>query len=204
MDGRPIDPDNPPETEAPKAEAPQESAAEKPSVDIFAMPPSGGKEAWRSGSGCGPRMRIYLLLIGMIILVALLVAGLSVLRRGVWVTFEQGRRAVVQNLPADLAAGERERTMKNLDRFRGLLEKTDDPYPLMGEFMRRVRAAFDDSRLERTEVEELNLYLEQVIDESGVPPMQLGRTIRNEELGMRNAALARHRLAPDSRGGGNS
>ncbi|HSO21893.1 MAG TPA: hypothetical protein VLT81_03240, partial [Chondromyces sp.] len=89
----------------------------------------------------------------------------------------------------DLPAGERERTMRNLERFRSLLDRVDDPYPLMGEFMSRVRAAFEDGRLEKHEVEELNLFLEQTIEESGVPVMQLGSKIRNEELGMRNAAL---------------
>ncbi|MCU0234467.1 MAG: hypothetical protein MUE90_10625, partial [Thermoanaerobaculales bacterium] len=54
-------------------------------------------------------------------------------------------------------------------------------------FMRRVRAALADSQLTVGEVEELNLFLEQVIEESGVPAMQIG--IRNSEFGIRNAAL---------------
>jgi hypothetical protein len=200
MDERRPDAEEQSEARLPQVETP---GAPKPAVppEVF-LPPSSGKEAWRSGSGCGPRMRVYLFALATVILIAVLFAGLSVLRRGVWASLEQGRTAVVRGLPPDLPPGERERTTRNLERFRSLLDRVDDPYPLMGEFMRRLRAAFEDGRLEKHEVEELNLFLEGVIEEAGVPPMQLGRIIRNEELGMRNAALPRHRLASDSRGGG--
>jgi hypothetical protein len=200
MDDRLTDAEERPEPRSPELETP---AAPKPAVspEIF-MPPSSGKEAWRSGSGCGPRMRVYLFGLAAVILIAVLFAGLSVLRRGVWASLEQGRTAVVRGLPPDLPAGERERTMRNLERFRSLLDRVDDPYPLMGEFMRRLRAAFEDGRLSVDEVGGLNVYIERSIEEAGIPPMQLGRIIRNEELGMRNAALPRHRLASDLRGGG--
>ena len=70
---------------------------------------------------------------------------------------------------------------------------------MMGEFMKRVRAASVDQRLTAEEIEELNLYLEQVIEESGIPLVQLGEKIRNEELGIRNAALPP--LGPESNRG---
>ncbi len=200
MDERPTDAGERPEPRSPEVETP---AAPKPVVppEVF-VPPSSGKEAWRSGSGCGPRMRVYLFGIAAVILIAVLFAGLSVLRRGVWASLEQARTAVVRSLPPDLPPGERERTMRNLDRFRSLLDRVDDPYPLMGELMRRVRAAFEDGRLSVDEVRGLNVFIERSIEEAGIPPLQLGRIIRNEELGMRNAALPRHRLASDLRGGG--
>jgi hypothetical protein len=181
MDERPIDSEERPGHREPEPEAPVPPRPAPPAPELL-LPPSTGKEAWRGGSGCGPRVRVYLLLVAAVILLALLFAGLSVLRRGVWVTLEQGRRAVVQNLPLELPPAERQRTAANLERFRRLLERLDDPYPVMGDFMRRVRAALADSQLTVGEVEELNLFLEQVIEESGVPAMQIGFRISNFEF----------------------
>ena len=56
----------------------------------------------------------------------------------------------------------------------------------MGEFMNRVRAVLNDGRLTVDEVGGLNVYLERVIEESGIPLMQLGAIIRNSEFGIRN------------------
>ncbi len=173
---------------APEAPEPVRPApANTPPPGVFVVPPSTGNEAWRSGSGCGPRARIYLMIVAVAGLVAILLVGLSVLRRGVWVTIDQGRQAVVQNLPFDLPPAERQRIMKNLDRFRALLEACDDPYPLMGEFMTRVRAVFRDGHLTVDEVGGLNVYIERVIEESGIPPLQLG--FRISDFGFRIAAL---------------
>ncbi len=173
------------EPEAPAAEKP---APQKPvAADVFAVPPATGKEAWRGGSGCGPRAKIYVMIVGVAGLVAILLVGLSVLRRGVWVTMDQGRQAVVQNLPFDLPPAERQRIIKNLDRFRALLEASDDPYPVMGEFMTRVRAVLRDGRLTVDEVSGLSVYIERVIEESGIPPLQLG--FRISDFGFRIATL---------------
>jgi hypothetical protein len=143
------------------------------------------------------------LLYGCIIAVALLIAalmtGTSMIRRTVWLNMERGRSAVVQALPADLPPAERVRTTRNLEHFRAVLEASKDPYPMMGEFMKMVRAILADGRLEPDEVEELNLYLERVVEESGIPVMQLGVEIRIEELGIRNAALPP--LGPESNHG---
>jgi hypothetical protein len=160
------------EPDAPVEESP---APVRPSAADVVLPlPSTGQEAWRSGgSGCGPRARIYITVVGIAGLIAILFVGLSVLRRGVWVTMDQGRQAVVQALPFDLPPAERQRIVKNLDRFRKLLERSDDPYPAMGEFMTRVRAVLKDGRLTVDEVAGLNVYIERVIEESGIPPLQL-------------------------------
>ena len=160
------------EPEAPEIVKPV--PAQPSATDVFMPPSSAGKEAWRSGgSGCGPRARIYITVVGIAGLIAILLVGLSVLRRGVWVTMDQGRQGVVQMLPFDLPPAERQRIIKNLDRFRALLEASDDPYPTMGEFMTRVRAVLKDSRLTVDEVGGLNVYIERVIEESGIPPLQL-------------------------------
>ena len=177
MDDEKIHRDTQGESEAPEIVRPV--PVQTPTAEALVLPPSTGDEAWRSGSGCGPRARIYLMAVAAMGLVAILLVGLSVLRRGVWVTLDQGRQAVVQNLPFDLPPAERKRTMKNLDRLRAVLEASDDPYPTMGEFMTRVRAVLEDGRLTVDEVGGLNVFIERVIEESGIPPMQLG--LRNSE-----------------------
>ncbi len=151
--------------------------------EIFTMPPPSGKEPWRSGGGCG-RAPAYGCVIGIVLLVAALFGGVSLLRKSVWMSMERGRQQVVQGLPFQLAPGERLRTTRNLERFRTVLETSADPYPLMGEFGKRVRLAFEDGQFTIEEIEELNLFIEKVIEESGIPGMQLG--IRNSELGIRN------------------
>ena len=173
------------EPEAPAEVAPAPVEPTQPSsTEVFFPSPSTGKEAWRGGgSGCGPRARLYLMIVAGAGLVAILLVGLSVLRRGVWVTMDQGRQAVVQNLPYELPPSERQRIIKNLDRFRALLEASDDPYPMMGDFMTRVRAVLKDNQLTVNEVGGLNAYIERMIEESGIPPLQLG--FRISDFGFR-------------------
>ncbi len=132
-----------------------------------------GKEPWK-GAGCSNRLPLYGCLFGLIILSGFLIAGTSMMRRTVWVNMERGRRVVVRSLPRNLPAAERQRTLQNLDRFRAVLEASKDPYPTMGEFMNRVRDILRDGRLTAEEVGGLNVFLERVIEESGIPPMQLG------------------------------
>lgn len=132
-----------------------------------------GKEPWK-GAGCSNRLPLYGCLFGLIILIGFLIAGTSMMRRTVWVNMERGRRVVVRSLPRNLPAAERQRTLQNLDRFRAVLEASKDPYPTMGEFMNRVRDILRDGRLTAEEVGGLNVFLERVIEESGIPPMQLG------------------------------
>ena len=148
-----------------------------------------GKEPWRQGSGCGSRLPVFGCIIGVAVMIAVLMAGTAMTRKTVWVNMERGRRAVARALPPNLPPEQRVRTIQNLDRFRAVLEASKDPYPTMGEFMKHVRAVLADQRLMAGEIEELNLYLEKVIEESGIPLLQLGAGSRNEELGIRNAAL---------------
>jgi hypothetical protein len=145
-----------------------------------------GKESWK-GSGCSTRVKLYGCLIGMVLLIAALLVGTSMMRRMVWVNMGLGQQAVVKFLPRDLPAAERQRTIQNLDRFRAVLEASDDPYDEMGEFMNRVREMVEDRKLTAEELEEFNSYLERVIEESGIPLMQLGAGIRNSEFGIRNS-----------------
>jgi hypothetical protein len=177
------------EAEEPKApaevdEAPKPAASAPTEVVFEGI--STGKEPWKGG-GCSSRLPLYGCLFGLVILIGFLMAGTSMMRRTVWINMERGRRVMVQSLPRNLPAAERQRTIRNLDRFRAVLDAQKDPYPTMGEFMNRVRDILDDGRVTPDEVGGLNVFLERIIDESGIPPMQLGTKMRNEELGMRNA-----------------
>jgi len=135
---------------------------------------STGKEPWRRGSGLSSRVPAYGCIIGVVVMIAFLMAGTSMMRKTVWMNMESGRRAVARAMPHDLPPEQRVRTAQNLDRFRVVLDASKDPYPVMGEFMKRVRASFADQRLTADEIEELNLFLEKVVEESGIPLMQLG------------------------------
>jgi len=148
--------------------------------------PATGRESWREGSGCGSRLSLYGCIIAVALLIAALMAGTSMMRRTVWLNMDRGRSAVVQALPGDLPPAERARTTRNLDHFRAVLEASKDPYPMMGEFMKMVRAILADGRFTAQEIGGLNVYLERVIEESGIPVMQLGLRIRNSEFGIRN------------------
>ena len=181
--------DEPPIIDEPVAEVTPVETDAPATPELGIELPATGKESWREGSGCGSRVSLYGCIIAVALLIAALMAGTSMMRRTVWLNMDRGRRAVVQALPGDLPPAERARTTRNLEHFRAVLEASKDPYPLMGEFMKKVHTAFSDQRLEPDEIEELNLYLERVIEESGIPLMQLGTEIRNEELGIRNAAL---------------
>jgi len=164
------------EAPRPKAPAPTEVAFEGLAT---------GKEPWR-GSGCSSRLPLYGCLFGLVLLIGILFIGTSMMRRTVWVNLEKARRAVVQSLPRDLPAAERQRTIDNLERLRAALEASKDPYPDMGEFVNRVRAVLQDGRFTVEEVGGLNIFIERMIEESGIPAVQLGEGIRNSEFGIRN------------------
>jgi hypothetical protein len=175
MDDRPTNDDleaEEPEVSIDVEETEQAKAA--PPTEVVFEGLATGKEPWK-GAGCSSRLPLYGCLFGLVILIGFLIAGTSMMRRTVWVNMERGRRVVVQSLPRNLPAAERQRTIQNLDRFRAVLEASKDPYPTMGEFMNRVRDILRDGRLTQEEIGGLNVFLERVIEESGIPPMQLGR-----------------------------
>jgi hypothetical protein len=163
MDDPPIIDD--PETEEPEVsvEVEETQQVKAPAqADVVFEGLASGKEPWK-GAGCSSRLPLYGCLIGLVILIGVLIAGTSMMRRTVWVNMERGRRVVVQSLPRK------------------------DPYPTMGEFMNRVRDILRDGRLTAEEVGGLNVYLERVIEESGIPPLQLSDGILNSEFGILNS-----------------
>jgi hypothetical protein len=179
--------DEPPIIDEPDSE-PTPAEAPAPPEYVYEPRPQ-DKEAWKEGSGCGNRIPLYGCIIGAGLLIVALIAGTSMMRRTVWLNMDRGRRAVVQALPADLPPAERARTTRNLEHFHAVLEASKDPYPVMGEFMRRVRTILADGRLTAEEVGGLNVYLERIIEESGMPLMQLGFRISNFEFRMCSRAL---------------
>jgi len=169
----------PPEADDPTTERPKPAA--QPEVVFEGL--ASGKEPWRKGSGCSSRLPVYGCIVGVAVMIAVLMAGTAMTRKTVWVNMERGRREVARALPPDLPTEQRVRTIQNLDRFKAVLEASKDPYPMMGEFMKRVRAALADQRLMADEIEELNLFLERIIEESGIPLLQLG--FRISDFGFR-------------------
>jgi hypothetical protein len=128
------------------------------------------KDAWKSGSGPGRWATIGCGL-GVVVLIAALFAGSTLMRKTVWAGFAGAGQRVMANLPGDLSPGERMRLKSNLDRFAAYLKKHDEPFPVMGEFQALVREALEDRLITRDEVEKLNLFLEPKLaeDASAVP-----------------------------------
>lgn len=136
--------------ESPPVELPIEFTAAKAS-----RPPkwdSGSKPGTWTTIGCG---------MGIVLLVAALFAGSSLMKRTVWTGFSGARQRVVANLEGDVPPGERMALIRDLDRFAAQLENHPDPYPIMGDFQKRVRAALEDERITRDEAAELNAFLEE-------------------------------------------
>ena len=205
MDETPIIDD--PESEEPQGPAEVEEAPPPkapPVTEVAFQGLASGKEPWRGGGGCSSRLQLYGCLFGLVLLVGILFVGTSMMRRTVWVNLEKARRAVVQSLPRDLPAVERQRTVDNLERFRAMLEGSKDPYPEMGEFVKRVREVLQDGRFTAEEVGGLNVYIERAIEESEILPMQLGARIRNSEFGIRNFSYSLDALRPSGAVSGNS
>jgi hypothetical protein len=180
-------------------QAPAEAGeAPKPKPEIPIEGLATGKEPWRTGSGCGNRLPAYGCAVGVMMLIAVLIAGTSMMRKTVWLNFERSRSAVMNGLPQGISPAEANRTRTNLNRFRAVLERQDDPYEQMGEFVTRVRELFADGRITDEELELFNLMLERWIEESGIPPMQLGFRISDFEFRI----SAHPPMRPETLGGG--
>jgi hypothetical protein len=119
----------------------------------------GEKPAWKSGGNLGRWATIGCGL-GIVVLVAALFAGSSLMRKTVWAGFAGTSRRVVANLPGDLQPGERMRLIGNLDAFAAYLKDQHEPFPIMGEFQDLARKMLEDRLISRDEVEELNVFLE--------------------------------------------
>jgi hypothetical protein len=131
----------------------------EPTLPDFATARAASRPEWASGSKPGRWATIGCGLV-LVILIGALFAGSTLLRRTVWSGFAGARNRLVANLPVDLPPGERMRVTRNLDRFATQLETIEDPYPVMGEFQKRLREVLADGHIDRSEVDELNAFLE--------------------------------------------
>ena len=113
-------------------------------------------------SGCG-RWGLLGCLAGVVVLAGVLVVSYQSMKGSVWDTAHRARERVEQRLPLELSDAERRRTKENLERFFDRLEVAEEPYPLMGGFVRRANDALVDAFLSPAEVRDINAYLESVI-----------------------------------------
>jgi hypothetical protein len=114
--------------------------------------------------GCG---------IGLVLLIAALFAGSSLLRKTVWAGFVGTGNRLIANLPGDLPPGERMRLTRNLDRFTTQVKQQDDPYEAMGEFQKLARKAMEDRLITHEEVEEINVFLESHLPNHDAVPYSM-------------------------------
>jgi len=149
---------------APLAEQP----ARKPAIDPSALPPLPLRPLPDRVPGANlGRWASFGCVAVLLVLVVLLMFGVNLTRRTVWMSFARAQQRVVERLPRDLPSGERLRTERNLQRLRARSEATADPLPLLGSFLGRVSAALEDDRLTVDEVAELNRFVEETLDGNG-------------------------------------
>jgi hypothetical protein len=103
----------------------------------------------------------------LLVLVVLLMFGVNLTRRTVWMSFARAQQRVLEELPRNLPSGERLRTERNLQRLRARNEASADPLPAIGSFLGEVAEALEDDRLTVDEVAELNRFVEETLDASG-------------------------------------
>jgi hypothetical protein len=115
---------------------------------------------------------IYAGACGVLLLLLFLIVSAQLMERGLSSLVLRARQRVLERLPLDLPAGERARTLRNLD----VLVRTSRPPAergsLMNGFLSRVSAALADNHLSAAEIEDLNLFLEgrAAVDGAASPP----------------------------------
>lgn len=142
--------------------------AGKPAIDPNALPPLPLRPRAERAAGANVgRWASFGCIALMLVLVVLLLVGVNLTRRTVWMSFARAQQRLVEELPRDLPSGERLRTERNLQRLRARIEASPDPLPLIGGFLGRVSEALDDGRLTAGEVADVNRLMEQTIDGTG-------------------------------------
>jgi hypothetical protein len=147
---------------------PADQRTMKPAVDPTALPPLPLRPRPDRVPGVNlGRWASFGCVAVLLVLVVLLMFGVNLTRRTVWMSFARAQQRVVERLPCDLPSGERLRTERNLQRLRARSEAAADPLPLIGSFLGQVSAALADDRLTVDEVAEFNRFVEQTLDGSG-------------------------------------
>ena len=159
---------SPEETAKPPVEGEVETRP-KPAVDVSRLPslPTHPRAQGMPGTNIG-RWATFGCIAVMLVLVVLLVIGVNLTKRTVWMAYARAQQRIVENLPKELPPGERLRIERNLQQFRARLNMTAEPMPLIGQFLGEVTAAFEDDRLTMEEVEGFNRFIEDPLDSAGV------------------------------------
>lgn len=142
---------------------------QRPAVDVAKLPPirrTGGTAT--TGGTDWRRWRLYGCGAATIGLVALLLIGAQMMRNTVWLSYGRSHQLVLMALNG-ATPRDRMETTRNLDRLTAVLRSLDEPYPLMGEFQREVAPRVADGRLDATELEELNAWIEAAIADRTTP-----------------------------------
>ena len=140
----------------------------RPAIDVSQLPslPTHPRSQRMPGTNIG-RWATFGCVALMLILVVLLVIGVNLTKRTVWMAYARAQQRVIEALPRDLPSGEQMRTDRNLQRFRARLDMTAEPMPLMGQFLAQVTTALEDDELSTEEIEGLNVFMEEVLDGTG-------------------------------------
>ncbi len=147
----------------------QPDSAESEGVSVPILTSSTRDRSWQGGGGlsrwatlgCGA---------GVVVLVALLAVGVGLTRRTAWMAFDRSQQRLVAAVEHRNQPAERLRTSRNVERFKAQLRVARDPYPLMGEFMKRVQEDLADGSLDAHEVEEFNRFLESHLPSAAMAP----------------------------------
>ena len=147
---------------------PAEQPARKPAVDPRLLPPLPvtPRRDRVPGANLG-RWASFGCVAVLLVLVVLLMVGVNMTKRTMWMSFARAQQRVLEELPRDLPSGERLRTERNLQRLRARSEASADPMPLIGGFLGQASGALEDDRLTVEEVAELNRFVEEILDADG-------------------------------------
>ena len=159
--------ESPPEDDVRQPERPPAAEGEEVAVPILTM--SSRDRGWQGGGGlsrwatlgCGA---------GVVVLVALLAVGIGLTKRTASMAFDRSQQRLMAALEQRNQPAERLRTSRNIERFKTQLRVARDPYPLMGEFMKRVQEDLGDGTLDAAEVEEFNRFLESHLPSAAMTP----------------------------------
>jgi hypothetical protein len=143
-----------------------EQPEKKPAIEPTAPLPVPPRRERMPGASLG-RWASFGCVAVLLMLVVLLMFGVNLTRRTVWMSFARAQQRVLGQLPRDLPSGERLRVERNLQRLRARAEAAADPMPLIGSFLGRVSAALEDDRLTVDEVADLNRFVEEILDAGG-------------------------------------
>lgn len=153
-----------PSTDEPESE-PRPAMPAKPPVDVAMLPPmpQTARDARVPGLAIGRWMTFGCVAV-LLLLVVLLLVGVNLTRRTVWMSYARVQQRLLEELPPRLPSGERLRIERNLQRYRARVETAADPLPAIGELLAEAGQALEDDRLTEAEVEALNRFLEDALE----------------------------------------